>query len=99
MPSERNCKKGGGCQRCQNARQFGVQIEAERDGSSSAGKESACGAEDPGLIPGSEGSPGEETGYPGGSVGKESACNVGDLGLIPGLGRSPRKGIGYLVQC
>ena len=37
MPSERNCKKGGGCQRCQNVRQFGVQIEAEREGSISAG--------------------------------------------------------------
>ena len=31
---------------------------------SSAGKESACNAGDPGLIPGSGRSPGEGTGYP-----------------------------------
>ena len=31
---------------------------------SSVGKESACNAGDPGLIPGSEGSPGEGIGYP-----------------------------------
>ena len=92
MTSERDCKEGSGCQMCQNARQFGVQIEAEREGSSSSGKESACSAEDRGLIPGSGGSPEEEIGFPGGSVGKESACNVGDLGLIPGLGRSLEKG-------
>ena len=30
----------------------------------SDGKESACSAGDPGLIPGSEKSPGEEDGYP-----------------------------------
>ena len=30
----------------------------------SAGKESACSAEDPGLIPGSGSSPGEGLGYP-----------------------------------
>ena len=30
----------------------------------SAGKESACNAEDPGFIPGSGGSPGEGLGYP-----------------------------------
>ena len=32
--------------------------------SSSAGKESACSAEDPGLIPGSRRSPGEGKGHP-----------------------------------
>ena len=31
---------------------------------SSAGEESACNAGDPGLIPGSESSPGEGMGYP-----------------------------------
>ena len=31
---------------------------------SSAGKESACSAGDPGLIPGLQGSPGEGIGYP-----------------------------------
>ena len=31
---------------------------------SSAGKESSCNAGDPGLIPGSRSSPGEEIGYP-----------------------------------
>ena len=59
---------------------------------SSAGKESACSAGDPGLIPGLQGSPGEGIGYPlqytwaspNGSAGKESSCNVRDLGSIPG---------------
>ena len=63
----------------------------------SDGKESACNAGDPGLIPGSGRSPGKGNGYPlqyswgfpGGSDGKESACSVGDLGLIPVLERSP----------
>ena len=64
---------------------------------SSAGKESACNAGEPGSILGSGISPEEVTGYPiptpvflifpGGSDGEESACSVGDLGLIPGLGR------------
>ena len=60
---------------------------------SSAGKESARNAGDPGSIPVSGRSTGEGIGYPlpGGSDGKESACHVGDLGLIPGLGRSPRR--------
>ena len=55
---------------------------------SSVGKESACNAGDPSLIPGSGRSPGEGEwlptpvflGFPCGSAGKESACNVGDLG-------------------
>ena len=63
----------------------------------SAGKESACNAEEPSSIPGSERSPGEGIGYPtpvflgfpGGSDGKESTFNAGDLSLIPGLERSP----------
>ena len=63
---------------------------------SSAGKESACNAGDPGSIPGSGRSTGRERlpnpiflGFPGGLEGKESAHNVGDVGLIQGLGRSP----------
>ena len=51
---------------------------------SSVGKESACNARDPGLIPGSGRSPGKGIiynssilGFPGGSDGKESACNAG----------------------
>ena len=60
--------------------------------SSSAGKESACKAGDPGLIPGLGSTPGEVIrlptpvflGFLGGSDGKESTCNVGDLGLIQG---------------
>ena len=60
---------------------------------SSAGKESACSAEYPSLIPGSGSPPAEGIGYPtpvflgypGGSDSKESSCNVEDLGLIPGL--------------
>ena len=56
---------------------------------SSASKESACNAGDPGSITGLGRSPGEGMGFPGGSDSKESTCNMGDLGLIPGLGRSP----------
>ena len=61
---------------------------------SSAGKESACSAGDPGLIPGLGRSPGVRLPTPAflvflcGSDGKESACNVGDLHSIPRLGRS-----------
>ena len=67
---------------------------------SSVGKESACDAGDPSLIPGSGRSAGEGIGYPFlgfpcSSAGKESAFNVGDLGSIPGLGRSPGEGKGY----
>ena len=68
---------------------------------SSAGKESACNAGDPGLIPGSGRSAGEGIDYPlqyswatlVGPAGKESSHNAGDLGLVPGLGRSPGEGI------
>ena len=65
---------------------------------SSAGKESASNAGDPGSIPGLGRSAGEGIGYPlqyfwaSLVAGKESACHVGDLALIPGLGRSPGKG-------
>ena len=60
---------------------------------SSAGKESACSAGDPGSIPGSGRSAEEEIGYPlqyswaslVTQVVKESACNVKDLGSLPGL--------------
>ena len=72
---------------------------------SSAGKESACDAGNPSLIPGLKRSPGEGMlptlvflGFPGGSIGKESTCNVGDLGLIPVVGRSPGKGRGNSLQ-
>ena len=62
---------------------------------SSVGKESACNAGDPGLIPVGKipwrrdrlPSP-VFLGFPGGSGGKESTYNVGDLGSIPGLGRA-----------
>ena len=73
----------------------------------SAGKESACNAGAPCLIPGSGRSPGEGIsylptpvflGFFGGSGGKESACNVGDLGSTPELGRSPGGGHGNLLQ-
>ena len=68
---------------------------------SSAGKESAYKTGNPGSIPGSETSPGEEIGYPlqyswaslAFSDRIESACNVGDPCLIPGLGRSPKEGM------
>ena len=50
---------------------------------SSVGKESACNAGDPSLIPGLRRYAGEGIGYflqYFWSTGKESACNVGDLG-------------------
>ena len=61
---------------------------------SSVGKESACSAGDPGLIPSLGRSIGEGIGIEGiptpvflgflcGSAGKESAHNVGDLGKVP----------------
>ena len=70
---------------------------------SSVGKESACKAGDPSLIPGSGRSAWRIPnpvflGFPGGWAGKESACNVGDLGLIPELERSPGEGKGYPLQ-
>ena len=72
---------------------------------SSVGKESACNAGDPALIPGSGRSTGERIGFhasilglPCGSAGKESACNVGDLGSIPGCGRVPGEGKVYPLQ-
>ena len=73
---------------------------------SSAGKESACNAGDPGFIPGSGSSPEEGIGYPLQyswaslvvQTVKESACNVGDLGSVPGLGRSPGGGHGNPLQ-
>ena len=73
----------------------------------SAGKESACNAGDPSLIPRPGRSTGEGIGYlatpifsgfPCGSTGKESACNVGDLGSVPRLERSPGEGKGYPLQ-
>ena len=67
---------------------------------SSAGKESACDAGNPSLIPGLRRSPGEGIGYPlqyswaslMAQLGKETACTVGDLGLILGLERCPGEG-------
>ena len=60
---------------------------------SSVGKESACNAGDPGLIPGSGRSAGEVfLGFPDGSDGKESACSEGDLGPISGLEDPLEKG-------
>ena len=69
----------------------------------SDGKEPACNAGDPDLIPGSGRSTGEEIVYPlwaslEAQLGKESTFNVGDLGSIPGLGRSPGEGKGYPLQ-
>ena len=72
---------------------------------SSAGKESACNAGDPGLIPGSGRSSGEGIGYPlqyswASLVAQtaKSAHNTGDLGLILGLGRSWRGGHDNTLQ-
>ena len=68
--------------------------------SGSVGKESACYAGDPGLIPGLGRFSGEGTGYPlqyswaslVAQLVKKSACNAGDLGSVPELGRSLEKG-------
>ena len=73
---------------------------------SSAGKESAYNAADPGSVPGSGRFPWRRDtlptrvflGFPAGSDGKGSACNAGELGLIPGLGRFPGGGNGNPLQ-
>ena len=72
---------------------------------SSVGKEFACNAGDPGLIPGSGRSAGEGIGYPlqyswASLVAQlvESTWNVGNLVLTPGLGRSSGEGKGYPLQ-
>ena len=73
---------------------------------SSSGKESACNAGGPGLIPGLGISPAEGIGYPFqyswaslvAQLVKKSTCNMGGLGSIPGLGRSSREGKGCLLQ-
>ena len=73
---------------------------------SSAGKESACSAGDPGSIPGSGSSTGEGISYPlqcswaslVTQMVKKSACNVGELGLIPRLERSPGEENSYPLQ-
>ena len=69
---------------------------------SSAGKESACNAGDPGLIPVGKLAWRMDRlptpvflGFPGGSDSKESTYNAGDQGLIPGLGRAPGGGHGH----
>ena len=68
--------------------------------SSSAGKESAYNARDPGSISGSGRSSGEGIGYPlqyswtslvSQLVKNLPAMRVKDLGSIPALGRSPRE--------
>ena len=73
---------------------------------SSAGKEFACKAGDPGSIPGSGRSSGEGIGYPlqyswaflVAQLVKNPPAMWGDLSLIPGLGRSPGEGKGYPLQ-
>ena len=71
---------------------------------SSASKESACNAGDPGSIPGrilwrrDRLPTAVIIGFPGGSDSEESACHAGDLGSIPGLGRSPGGGSGNPLQ-
>ena len=73
---------------------------------SSVGKESACNAGDPSLIPGSERSAGEGIGYPfqysWASLVAQLVKNLPAMqetwGLIPGLGRSHGEGKGYSLQ-
>ena len=67
--------------------------------SSSAGKESACNACDPGSIPGLGSSPGEGIGYPlQYSWASLVAQMVNNLPAMPGLGRSPGKESGNPLQ-
>ena len=73
---------------------------------SSAGKESACNAGDPGSIAWVRKVCWRRDrlptavflGFAGDSDGKESARNAGDLGWIPGLGRSPVEENSYPLQ-
>ena len=73
---------------------------------SSAGKESACNAGDPGSIAWVRKVCWRRDrlptavflGFAGDSDGKESARNAGDLGSIPGLGRSPVEENSYPLQ-
>ena len=73
---------------------------------SSAGKESACNAGDPGSHSWFGKIPWRRDrlptpvflGFPCSSADEESACNVGDRGSIAGLGRSPGEGKGYPLQ-
>ena len=69
---------------------------------SSAGKESACNAGDPGLIPGSGRSTGEGIGYPlqysQASLVAQSVKNSPAIQGRPGLGRSPGRGHGNPLQ-
>ena len=51
---------------------------------SSVGKESACNAGDPGLIPGSGRSPGEGKGYPLQYFGLENSMDY----TVPGVAKS-----------
>ena len=74
----------------------------------SAGKESACNAGDPGLLPGLRRTAGEGTGNPPqyswaplvAQLVKNLPAmqNQGDPGSIPGSGRSSGEGIGYTLQ-
>ena len=69
---------------------------------SSAGKESACNAGNPNLIPQSGSSPREGIGYPlqyyWSSLVAHTVKNLPDLGSSPGLGRSPGEGNGNPLQ-
>ena len=73
---------------------------------SSVGKESACNAGDPSLIPGLGRSTGKGIGHQlqhswaslVAQLVKKYACNAGDPSLIPGLGRSPGEENGYPLQ-
>ena len=73
---------------------------------SSAGKESACNAGDPGFDSWVGKIPWRRDrlptpvflGFPDGSASEESTCSAGDLGLIPGMRRSPGEGNDYPLQ-
>ena len=73
---------------------------------SSAGKESACNAEDPSLVPGLGRSPGEGIGYPlqysWASLMAQMVNNLpamqGRPGFNPWVGNTPGEGKGYPLQ-
>ena len=74
---------------------------------SSVGKEFACNAGDPSLIPESERSPGDGIGYPlqyswvplMAQLVKNPPAMWKTWGLKPGLRGSPGEGKGYPLQC
>ena len=102
-----NCPSWDRSDDCATAREMAYLIFHHPEGfpDSSVGKESACNAGDPGLIPGLGRFAGKGIGYPlqysWASLVTQLTnftCSVGDLGSIAGLGRFPGERKGYPLQ-